>query len=42
MAMIKHQITKNTLHYIFAGEFVYIRDDRDEEDYLGLCEVQVV
>ena len=24
-----------------TGEFVYVRDDREEEDYLGLCEVQV-
>ena len=23
------------------GEFVYIRDDREEEEYFGLCEVQV-
>ena len=23
------------------GEFVYIRDDREEEEYFGLCEVRV-
>ena len=23
------------------GQFVYIRDDREEEEYFGLCEVQV-
>ena len=23
------------------GEFVYIKDDRDKQEYLGLCEVQV-
>ena len=23
------------------GEFVYIKDDREEQEYLGLCEVQV-
>ena len=23
------------------GEFIYIKDDRDEQEYLGLCEVQV-
>ena len=23
------------------GEFVYIRDDREEEEYFGLCEVEV-
>lgn len=23
------------------GQFVYIRDDRDEQDYFGLCEVEV-
>ena len=23
------------------GEFVYISDDREEQEYLGLCEVQV-
>ena len=23
------------------GQFVYIRDDREEPDYFGLCEVQV-
>ena len=23
------------------GQFVYIRDDRDEQEYFGLCEVEV-
>ena len=23
------------------GQFVYIKDDREEQEYLGLCEVQV-
>ena len=25
----------------FRGEFVYIRDDREQQEYFGLCEVQV-
>ena len=24
-----------------TGEFVYIKDEREEQEYLGLCEVQV-
>ena len=23
------------------GQFVYIKDEREEQEYLGLCEVQV-
>ncbi len=23
------------------GQFVYIRDDREEQEYFGLCEVEV-
>ena len=25
----------------FTGQFVYIRDDRETEEYFSLCEVQV-
>ena len=24
-----------------TGQFVYIKDEREEQEYLGLCEVQV-
>ena len=24
-----------------TGQFVYIKDERDQQEYLGLCEVQV-
>ena len=28
-------------YFSLRGEFVYIRDDREQQEYFGLCEVQV-